>query len=70
MSLRGPRHFIVKYQLKIMDGIKADDAIASTIRASSRRHRMPNSLQDQEGVVREKLNSLKRSAGCYVATMS
>ena len=70
MSLRGPRHFIVKYQLEIMDGIEANDAMASTIRASSRRHRMPNSLQDQEGVVREKLNSLKQSAGGYVATMS
>ena len=66
-SLRGPCHFIVKYQLKIMDGIEADNA--SSIRASSR-SRMPNSLQDQEGVVREKLNSLKRSAGGYVATMS
>ena len=66
-SLRGPRHFIVKYQLKIMDGIEADNA--SSIRASSR-SRMPNSLQDQEGVVREKLNVLKRSAGGYVATMS
>ena len=50
-----------------MDGIEADNA--SSIRASSR-SRMPNSLQDQEGVVREKLNSLKRSAGGYVATMS
>ena len=66
-SLRGPCHFIVKYQLKIMDGIEADNA--SSIRASSR-SRMPNSLQDQEGVVREKLDSLKRSAGGYVATMS
>ena len=66
-SLRGPRHFIAKYQLKIMDGIEADDA--STIRASSR-SRMPNSLQDQEGGVREKMNSLKRSVGGYVATMS
>ena len=50
-----------------MDGIEADNA--SSIRASSR-SRMPNSLQDQEGVVREKLNVLKRSAGGYVATMS
>ena len=66
-SLRRPCHFIVKYQLEIMDGIEAGDA--SSIRASSR-SRMPNSLQDQEGVVREKLNSLKRSAGGYVATMS
>ena len=49
-----------------MDGIEADDAIASTIRASSRWH----SLQYQEGVVREKLNSLTQSAGGYVATMS
>ena len=31
---------------------------------------MPNSLQDQEGVLREKLNSLKQSAGGYVATMT
>ena len=31
---------------------------------------MPNSLQDQEGVLWEKLNSLKRSAGGYVATMT
>ena len=31
---------------------------------------MPNSLQDQEGVLREKLNSLQQSACGYVATMT
>ena len=39
-----------------MDVIDAEGA--STIRASSRR-RMPDSLQEQEGVLREKLNSFK-----------
>ena len=40
----------------------------STILTSSR-HRMPNSLQNQEGVLREKLSSLRQSHG-YVATMT
>ena len=31
---------------------------------------MPNSLQDQGGVLREKLNSLKQSVGGYVTAMA
>ena len=45
-----------------------DSETTSTILTSSRR-RMPNSLQNQEGVLREKLSSLRQSHG-YVATMT
>ena len=46
-----------------------DSETTSTILRSSRR-RMSKSLQSQEGVLREKLNSLRQSRGGYVATMT
>ena len=46
-----------------------DSETTSTILSSSRR-RMPNSLQNQEGVLREKLNSLRQSRSGYVGTMT
>ena len=46
-----------------------DSETTSTILSSSRR-RMPNSLQNQEGVLREKLNSLRQSRIGYVGTMT
>ena len=46
-----------------------DSETTSTILRSSRR-RMPNSLQNQESVLREKLNGLRQSRGGYVATMT
>ena len=46
-----------------------DSETTSTILTSSRR-RMPNSLHNQEGVLREKLTSLRQSRGGYVATMT
>jgi len=45
-----------------------DSETTSTILTSSQR-RMPNLLQNQEGILREKLNSLRQSHG-YVATMT
>ena len=45
------------------------DSETTSIILTSSRHRMPNSLKNKEGILREKLNSLRQSHG-YVATMT